>query len=95
MGEIMEGRLIGHQITRIMAEGQRLGIRLTEGDVLAAEIWARVWASCTMRRLRSIPQTHWACSANTHARNPAPHTTSQTRRPEVGPAIRTIISSSP
>jgi hypothetical protein len=34
MGEIMEGELIGDQVTHIMAEGQRLGIRLTEGRVV-------------------------------------------------------------
>jgi hypothetical protein len=33
----MEGQLAGDQITHVLAEGQRLGIRLTEGGVVAAE----------------------------------------------------------
>ena len=36
MGEIREGQLAGDQIARLMAEGQRLGICLTEGGVVMA-----------------------------------------------------------
>jgi hypothetical protein len=36
MGKIMEGQLAGEQITYVMAEGQDLGIRLTEGGVVMA-----------------------------------------------------------
>ena len=74
----------------VMLRAFRRWLRLV---VLAA--CASVAASVAMQRLRSTPRTDRARAAKAQARNPAPQATSQTRSPEVGPAICTISSNSP